>query len=351
MDKSKLKKVGLLVIIIGSVSASATGLGFYFWYNPIFNEQREPEKFFWVRWSGDAATVLDENYDMIDMISPSWYVLESDGNVSYGDDWESSTLSEHEQVLTVCASRGVEVHPMVAGGSQENMHNLLSDSQRQQNFIGNLTAIMVDKGFDGINIDFEGIDASYRAAFTAFYGDLKDAMPEDTNLSIAVPAKTWGSKTGWSGWCDYQSLGQISDMFMIMTYDEHGGWTDAGPVSSESWVKSVLAFAVREVPLEKLFIGIPRYGYDWSEDPDWENWGYGYQFFMDKKNLYGGTTRRYKDGYEVIMEYTDSEGYDHICYYWDAETTARREEFLSSYPIGGYCYWYLTSGDPAYFPA
>lgn len=349
MEAAKRKKIVVVLLIIFGISGLSTGFGVYFWYNPVFFEEREPDKFFWVRWSASASDVVNESYEMIDMISPNWFSLQSDGNCSYGGDWAASTLEEHVELLDVCDERNVEVHPMVTGGSEENMHSLLSSSQKQVNFIGNVTKLIEDNSFDGINIDFEGIAAEYRSEFTVFFGDLKDAMPEGTSLSIAVPAKTSDTRIGWGGWCNYKAIGNTADRFMIMTYDEHGGWTDIGPVASQSWVKEVLAYAVRAVPLEKLFIGIPRYGYDWSEDPSWENWGYGYQFFVDKKQTYGGTTSRYPDGNEVILEYTDSEGNDHVCYYCDAETTRSKEQFLSNYPIGGYCYWYLTSGDPTYF--
>ena len=97
----------------------------------------------------------------------------------------------------------------------------------------------------------------------------------------------------------------------------------------------------------KLFI--PRYGYDWSENPEWQNWGFGYDFFQNQYEQYGGTRTRLEDGHEIKYEYTDGEGYEHIAYYCDAETTRQKEDFLSQYPIGGYCYWHLASGEEAYF--
>nr|MDO8088311.1 hypothetical protein [Candidatus Sigynarchaeum springense]MDO8117343.1 hypothetical protein [Candidatus Sigynarchaeota archaeon] len=39
----------------------------------------------------------------------------------------------------------------------------------------------------------------------------------------------------------------------------------------------------------------------------------------------------------------------HVAYFCDAETTRQKEASLNRYPIGGYCYWYLGCGDPAYF--
>ncbi|MBN2153939.1 MAG: hypothetical protein JW839_20955, partial [Candidatus Lokiarchaeota archaeon] len=129
----------------------------------------------------------------------------------------------------------------------------------------------------------------------------------------------------------------------------HGGWTGPGEVAPTSWVQEILAYAVRTIPLAKIYAGIPLYGYDWSEDPAWQNWGFGYSFFESRMATYGGSTTRTGDGREVRYEYTDGAGHGHVCYYCDAETTRAKESFLSRYPLGGYCYWHLSCGDPAYF--
>ena len=65
--------------------------------------------------------------------------------------------------------------------------------------------------------------------------------------------------------------------------------------------------------------------------------------------MYGGTRTRTEDGYEIRYEYTDGEGFEHVAYYCDLKTTLAKEEFLADYPLAGYCYWHMNSGDPAYF--
>jgi len=62
--------------------------------------------------------------------------------------------------------------------------------------------------------------------------------------------------------------------------------------------------------------------------------------------LYGANPTRTSDGKELFVQYIDAEGYNHTAYYCDA-TTKDKETFFSQYPIGGYCYWHLSSGDPA----
>ena len=350
LKSSKNNKIALISVIIFGISGISVGLGYYFYYNPTFSEERDPNKFFWVRWSDGADNVLDQYHDKIDMISPNWYVLESNGELNYSVDWKAGLVSDHESVLTVCDNNNISVHPMITKGTEENMRALMENSENQVKFFENLTDLFIQYDFDGFNLDFEAVSEDLRDEFNIFFAAMKENITDSKMLSIAVPAKTSDAKTGWSGWCDYETIGEITDMFMIMTYDEHGGWTGPGEVTSFSGLSRCLAYATRVVPLEKIYAGIPRYGYDWSEgDDSWENWGYGFSFFEDKYATYSGTKTRSDDGYEIILEYTDANGYDHICYYADWETTLAKEDFLSKYPIGGYCYWYLTCGDPEYF--
>ncbi len=140
-------------------------------------------------------------------------------------------------------------------------------------------------------------------------------------------------------------------MFMVMTYDYHGGWTGPGEVAPTSQVKQCLKYAARTIPIEKLYMGIPRYGYDWNLDYEEPNWGYGYSYFQTKYETFGGNLTRTEDGHELKLEYVDEFGYYHIAYYCDADTTLHKEALFSQYPMGGYCYWHLSSGDPNYFTA
>ena len=348
---SKKKNISVAVLAVCIVGTTSIGYAAWYqwWYYPTFNEQREPAHFFWIHglFTSDALPVLQSYPDSIDMISPAWYSLLDNGTMIANIEQENLQLLH--DILSACNSSNITVHPLVSASSQGAIRALLEKQTNQQNFLDSMNDAFTNYGFDGLNIDLEGVAEDLRDEFTTWFGELKGNMPEGKILSIDVPAKTSDATTGWDGWCDYHALGDIADMFMIMTYDAHGGWTGPGEVAPTSWVREVMAYAVRAVPLEKLFIGIPRYGYDWSTDPEWPNWGYGYGYFQDKVNTYGGTLTRTGDGKELRYEYKDGEGFDHVCYYCDVETTRQKQAFLSQYPVGGYCYWHLTSGDERLF--
>jgi spore germination protein len=48
-----------------------------------------------------------------------------------------------------------------------------------------------------------------------------------------------------------------------MAYDHARDGSEAGSVAPLEWVEDVLAFAVSQVPAERVSLGIAAYGYDW----------------------------------------------------------------------------------------
>ena len=77
-------------------------------------------------------------------------------------------------------------------------------------------------------------------------------------------AKERDVTTGWAGAYDYAALGQHADLITIMAYEYRGAWSGPGSVAPIDWVERVLAFATRQIPQEKVRLGIAHYGYDWN---------------------------------------------------------------------------------------
>jgi spore germination protein YaaH len=121
--------------------------------------------------------------------------------------------------------------------------------------------------FDGVNVDIEGVGAAYREAFTAFIRMLREKLPADKELSVAVAANPQGWSTGWHGFYDYPALAAAADYLMVMSYDESWEGGDPGPVSSIRFFERSLQFALNQgVGAQKLVMGIPFYGRLWKLD-------------------------------------------------------------------------------------
>lgn len=157
--------------------------------------------------------------------------------------------------------------PLDASGrfSNELISAVINNPQAVQTLINNLIFTMNEKGFLGVDIDFEYIKAQDRQTFVDFVTSVVNAMrPLGYSVSVDLAPKTSATQQGllYEG-KDYAALGQIADSVLVMTYE--WGYTYGPPmaVAPINKVRQVLDYAVTEIPSEKINMGIPNYGYDW----------------------------------------------------------------------------------------
>ncbi len=153
-----------------------------------------------------------------------------------------------------------------AGHFNNNLVTALVNSRSMQQKIllasGN---VMQEKGYGGLDIDFEYVQASDREAFAAFVGYATQVMNMfDYPVSVALAPKTSRNQPGllYEG-MDYRLLGAAANRVMLMTYE--WGYTYGPPmaVAPINMVRRVVDYAISEIPPERISLGIPNYGYDW----------------------------------------------------------------------------------------
>lgn len=144
----------------------------------------------------------------------------------------------------------------------EITHNM----EAQQNLIDQMFQTMEEKGFAGIDIDFEYILPQDRIPYAEFVANVRNqAAPKGYPVSVALAPKTSADQKGllYEG-KDYRLLGAAADSVLLMTYE--WGYTYGPPmaVAPINKVREVVEYAVTEIPREKIDLGIPNYGYDWT---------------------------------------------------------------------------------------
>ncbi|HEX2987685.1 MAG TPA: glycosyl hydrolase family 18 protein [Chloroflexota bacterium] len=123
-----------------------------------------------------------------------------------------------------------------------------------------------EMGYPGIDLDLEGINAEDRDAFSDLVARAADALHKRGKmLTLAIPAKGSDVRTGWAGPYDYAALGKSADMILLMTYDYSWPGGPPGSIAPQTWVDKVAAYAVSQMPAEKVLIGLAFYGYDWNK--------------------------------------------------------------------------------------
>jgi spore germination protein YaaH len=157
---------------------------------------------------------------------------------------------------------------MPAGG----MATVLADPTSRTMHVTAITAIVVDGGFDGVDLDYEQFAfadgratwAVTRPNWITFLSELAVSLHErGKRLVVSVPGiYDDGSETDRGYWVyDHAAMGTIVDRIRIMAYDY--SIAEPGPIAPIDWVREVVHAVAALVPVSKLDLGIPVYGRDW----------------------------------------------------------------------------------------
>lgn len=158
--------------------------------------------------------------------------------------------------------------PLGEDGSFNNflIHELVNNDASIQTLIENLLAALQEKGFEGVDIDFEYILAADRDAYVNFVRQVREAVNTlGYEVSVALAPKTYAGQPGvlYQG-KDYPGLGRAADSVLLMTYEWGYTYGPPLPVAPLNEVRRVVEYAVSEIAPDKINLGIPNYGYDWT---------------------------------------------------------------------------------------
>lgn len=193
----------------------------------------------------------------INVISPTYFDINADGTLKL-------TQVVDRYFIANMQANGIRVVPFLSnhwdratGERALQNREVLTDQIAEAVRIYNL---------DGVNIDIENVTHEYRDEYSDFARLLREKIPADKEVSVAVAANPSNWTTGWHGSYDYTSLSQSSDYLMIMAYDESYTGSKPGPVASIQFVEKSIQYAIDNgVPKEKIVLGIGHYGRYWVE--------------------------------------------------------------------------------------
>lgn len=210
---------------------------------------------FYVNWDENSAISFQHNIRSIDVLIPEWYHLNPDLTVK----------SEIQQnIARIAKSSNIKVMPLINNytGNEWNkaeVHELLRDSGACRRVIKELYYQIKTNGFAGINVDLEGISKGDRTLFYTFMSELYKLF-HNGGLQVTLDVSPGDY------YLDYARLSENADRFIIMLYDEHGQYSEPGPIASNAWFRCFVDSL--DIPERKLIAGLGSYGYDWVEKSD-----------------------------------------------------------------------------------
>lgn len=207
--------------------------------------------------ANNALEKLVANTKGLNVISPTWYAL-SDNEGNYKS-YASKTYVEKAH------SMGLQVWALVDNFSKDvQTEVLLASTTRRAKLIDSLMKEAAEYGFDGINLDFEGLKTEAGVHYIQFIRELSIACRKaELILSIDnyVPAV-------YNRFYDQAEQGNVADYVIIMGYDEHYAGGDMGSVASYDYVKKGIEDMLTLVPKEQVINAIPLYTRVWTKASD-----------------------------------------------------------------------------------
>ena len=286
-------------------------------------------------------TLLHTVLPYLSELTPFTYGLDIQGNIYAPEDAPLIKLAAQYRVSPV-----MHISTLRADGYFDNTLSeaVMTDVRAQDRFVEQVLQTMREKGYRILDIDFEFVPAAQASVYAQLVARLRTAVNAmGGEVMVALAPKTSRTQKGllYEGH-DYRLLGEAADRLLLMTYE--WGYTYGPPmaVAPLNKVEEVVRFAVGEIPAQKLYLGIPAYGYDWSLP---------YRQGTAAKSLAPQEAVRlaisvdaqilYEEEQQApYFYYTDKTG-EHVVWFEDARSVAAKYALADQYGLYGVSFWNL----------
>jgi spore germination protein len=249
------------------------------------------------------------------------------------------------------SAAGIPIWPSLANDpvNPTATDQLLNNPQATARLINEMTAAVKYVGYSGINVDFEGMLGTDKAAFTAFIQKLATALhAHGAKLIVDIVPHDFAGLNRYSAAYDVAALGKAADLVDLMAYDEHGDGGTPGPVAGLDWDTSILKATLPDLNPAHTLLGVPLYGREWGSI------GGASAYSNVLFNALRVPGARVSYNFNTQTPYILSPDGSLTTYFDDADSLARKVALVHTYGLAGIAAWRLGFEDPRFwslFPA
>jgi spore germination protein YaaH len=346
--------------------------------NNLRSDMIYPEQRLWIT-PGDSGSTADTRYvlgffvdqendlpgsydtmaaysSQISAVAPFWYRLAPDSSVEIQEHQtaDGAGTGDPKTIISEAHKNNIQVfaliHNMIYNEQVEGASlaaAVLETEKTRCDFINQLESIIKVYGYDGVTLDIEKVYLDDRDKYSLLVKELFERFdPQGYKVTVCVPAKTQDNITSsWSGPFDYKEIGRYSHSVIIMTYDEHGYVSGPGPIASSGWVTDVARYAVDNIPPEKILLGIPGYGFDWTAGnacPRYISFAQAVALAdSQQSNILWDV-----EGKSPYIKYIDSDNQEHEVWFENAYSLTHKLDIVEAFNLEGIAIWRLGMEDP-----
>ncbi len=285
----------------------------------------------------DTLSDMTAKMTGVNVISPTWFSLtDNEGNI---------TSIGTKKYVKSAHSMGLQVWGLVSDFSSEmDTSAVLASTAARRNAIDALVDDALKLGLDGINLDFEYMDAADALAYVQFVRELSIECRLN-KLVLSVDIKP---PYDFNYWMNRKELATVADYLINMGYDEHYAGSDAGSVASLSYEQRAIEESLNQgVPAHKLISAIPFYTRIWytsgGEDGSQTTTSEVLSMAGVQKTLESwSVTPSFDDAtFQHYADWTTTDGVR--CQIWieDADSIAAKVRLVPQYDLAGTAAWVL----------
>ncbi len=200
---------------------------------------------YWAHHEALPVTSLSASDHSLTYISPFLYSLSAKGALHAKPD---------PALLKEIGKLHISVVPLV--GDATGKQAFLTSKAARKAAVQSIDHLIATKHYQGVDVDLEPPHTHLKPELTKFMVQLRDTLPKSDKIILDVVPHSGGAY-------DYKKLAPEVTGFQLMSYDEHGAGTPAGPVAALNWVTSLTKRLIKVVPPSKIFLGVALYGYEW----------------------------------------------------------------------------------------
>ena len=284
---------------------------------------------------GDSAPIKSDKIEGINVVSPSFISVKSDGSVySKGDENE-------KKYIDWAHKNGYKVYPTVSNISISNINDntkIFQTFETREKVINQIVDKLVEEKVDGVYVDFERILLSDKDNYTRFIIELAAGVRKH-NMKISVAVTPPDGAENWSLCYDRFNLAKAVDYMVFLSFDTHGVLSPVSLSSAYELENNINKFINNEgVPANKLVVSLPLYTRLWSE-----NNGKVKNKVVNMKNItipdkvekqWNDTTKQY---------YIENKSYQTVNKMWieDETSIAKKLDIINKYNLKGAGFWEL----------
>ena len=291
---------------------------------------------------GESPQVVDAVGEYLTFLQIFSYRLNRDGTLTPINDQAIINSAYADRVIPLMVITNIEEGQF----STELATEILANENLQNRLLDEAIAIMDEKGYLGLDFDLEYLGAENRERYNNLMRKASSRLDERGYfLSSALAPKIRSDMPGvlYEGH-DYAAHGEITDFVFLMTYE--WGWTGGEPmaVAPITGVRRVIEYATSVMPNDKIMMGIPLYGYDWTlpfEPGVTRARAIDHQEAIRLASTYNAVIQYDSVSQSPFFNYIDEEGKEHEVWFDDARSMQAKFDLVKEFDLRGFYYWVL----------